>query len=61
MSKLADNYFAHYDPWWMGLLPPKDDRWQTSPFQKEMNCIVPETVTALKSYGIAWLGDADET
>jgi hypothetical protein len=59
MSKLVNRLFGDYDPWWKGILLPKDDWWEISPVQKEMDTIIGKTVTDLKSFGINWLEEAD--
>lgn len=54
MSRIANRVFGDYDPWWKVLFMPKDDWWKISPFQKEMDSIIVNTVVDLKSYGIFW-------
>ena len=59
MSRLMNKLFGDFDPWWKGIFLPKDDWWKISPFQKEMDSIVGESVADLKSYGISWF-DCEE-
>lgn len=54
MSKLVNKLFGSVDPWWKAIFLPKDNWWKISPFQKEMDSIVGESVADLKSYGISW-------
>lgn len=54
MSKLVNKLFGSVDLWWKAIFLPKDNWWKISPFQKEMDSIVGESVADLKSYGISW-------
>jgi hypothetical protein len=60
-SKWVNRVFGDYDPWWKDIFLPKDDWWQISPFQKEMDTIIGKTVKDLKSYGIAWFDKEKKT
>ena len=57
LSRIANRVFGDYNPWWKGLFMPKDDWWIISPFQKEMDSIIENTVSDLKSFGIIWFND----
>ena len=60
MSKLVNRIFGDFDPWWKGVFLPKDNWWKISPFQKEMDSIMGETIVDLKSYGLAWFDIENE-
>lgn len=54
-SKIVNALFKQYDPWWKGVFLPKDQWWEISPFQKEMDSTIKQTTNKLESYGIDWL------
>jgi hypothetical protein len=55
LSRALDRILGEHDPWWKGVLLPKDRWWRISAVQAETDAAVGKTVAALDAYGLSWL------
>ncbi len=53
-AKIVNRVFGEYDPWWKGILLPKDRWWKLSRSQHEMDSILKTTIKELENYGLSW-------
>lgn len=55
LARAVGRLLGDRDPWWKGILLPKDKWWPIRAEQTAMDAVMAETLAAIEAYGLSWV------
>jgi hypothetical protein len=54
-SRFVNRMFGTYNPWWKGILLPKDKWWKLRATEARMDATLRQVVVMIEEHGLPWL------